>query len=291
MNSKYIIITPAKNEAKYIEKTLDSVINQSIKPIIWIIVDDGSTDNTAEIVKSYQAKFPFIKLVNRASEEKRNFGNKVYAIQRGFEEVTDIEYKYYCNLDADVSFEPDYFEILLKKFEENPKLGITGGKVFDLIDGSFHYQGYELHSVAGPIQFFRKECYESFGGYKPFKTGFIDGHAEMSARMNGWVTETIPELMVKHYRPVGTAKGNILKVIYEGGKLEYKFGYSYFYHLLRTLKLIKQKPLFIGSLASMAGYFVCLLNREKKLVDKDFIKFVHKEQNERLLTKFKSIFS
>jgi poly-beta-1,6-N-acetyl-D-glucosamine synthase len=288
--ANYIIITPAKNESEYIGKTIESVVNQSVKPLVWVIVDDGSTDSTAEIVKSYQNRFPFIKLVNRASEEKRNFGNKVFAIKRGFEEVKDLDYKYYCNLDADVSFESDYFEVLVNKLEENNKLGICGGKVFDLVDGVFQEQSYELHSVAGPTQFFRKECYESFGGYQPFKSGFIDGHAEMSARMNGWITQTFPELQVKHYRPAGTAKGNVLKVIYEGGKLEYKFGYSYVYHLLRTLKLIKQKPLIIGSLASMAGYLYCVVKREKKLVDKDFIRFAHKEQNERLITKIRSIF-
>jgi glycosyltransferase involved in cell wall biosynthesis len=287
--SNYIIITPAKNEAKYISKTIESVIYQSLKPLIWVIVDDGSTDSTGEIVKSYQTRFPFIKLVNRASEEKRNFGNKVFAIKRGFEEVKDLYYKYYCNLDADVSFENNYFEELLKRFEINPKLGICGGKLFDLVNGEFLEQSYENHSVGGPVQFFRKECYESFGGYQPFKTGFIDGHAEMSARMNGWITQTFPELQVKHYRPAGTAKGNVLKVIYEGGKLEYKFGYSYLYHLLRTLKLIKQKPLIIGSLASMAGYLFCIISREKKLVNKEFIRFAHKEQNERIITKIRSL--
>lgn len=290
-NSNYIIITPAKNESEYIGKTIESVIHQTVKPLVWVIVDDGSTDNTAEIVKSYQGKNPFIKLVNRASEEKRNFGNKVFAIRRGFEEVAKLNYKYYCNLDADISFESNYFEVLIKKFDENPKLGICGGKVYDLVDGSFHFQGYELHSVAGPIQFFRKECYESFRGYQPFKVGFIDGHAEMSARMNGWITQTFPELQVKHYRPAGTAKGNVLKVIYQGGKLEYKFGYSYIYHLLRTLRLIKQKPVILGSLASLAGYLVCIMKREKKLVGKEFIKFAHKEQNERLMMKIKSFFN
>jgi glycosyltransferase involved in cell wall biosynthesis len=290
-NSNYIIITPAKNESEYIRKTIESVIHQTVKPLVWVIVDDGSTDNTAEIVKSYQGKNPFIKLVNRASEEKRNFGNKVFAIRRGFEEVEKLNYGYYCNLDADISFESNYFEVLLRKFEEDKKLGICGGKVYDLVDGSFHYQGYELHSVAGPVQFFRRECYESFGGYQPFKVGFIDGHAEISARMQGWTTQTFPELEVKHYRPAGTAKGNILKVIYEGGKLEYKFGYSYIYHLLRTLRLIRQNPLVLGCFASMAGYLSCIFKREKKLVDKNFIKFVHKEQMDRLMMKIRSVFS
>jgi hypothetical protein len=159
--------------------------------------------------------------------------------------------------------------------------------LFDLVGDSFNEQSYENHSVGGPVQFFRKECYESFGGYQPFKTGFIDGHAEISARMNGWETQTFPELKVKHYRPAGTAKGNVLKVIYEGGKLEYKFGYSYIYHLLRTLKLVKKRPILVGSIVSLWGYLECLVKREPKMVDENFVKFVHKEQKERILERLK----
>jgi glycosyltransferase involved in cell wall biosynthesis len=286
----YIIITPAKNEAKYLSKTIESVVNQTIKPIIWVIVDDGSTDSTSEIVKSYQKRFPFIKLVNRASEEKRNFGNKVYAIQRGFEEVKDIDYRFYCNLDADISFETNYFEELLTQFEKNAKLGICGGKLFDLVNGEFLEQSYENHSVGGPVQFFRRECYERFKGYQPFKGGFIDGHAEISARMHGWETQTFPILKVKHYRPAGTAKGSRLKMRYEGGKFEYRFGYSYLYHFIRTLGTFKYKPYIIGGIYGLAGYLSCAVKGEPKLVDKDFVSFVRNEQYARLNSKLNSMF-
>lgn len=289
-NRSYIIITPAKNESEFIGKTIDSVVNQTVKPLVWVIVDDGSTDNTTEIVKPYEEKYSFIKLVNRASEEKRNFGNKVFAVRRGFEEVQHINYTYYCNLDADVSFESNYFEVLLKKFEENPRLGICGGKVYDLVNDSFHFQGYELHSVAGPTQFFRKECYESFSGYQSFESGFIDGHAEISARMNGWITQTFPELKVKHYRPAGIAKGSKLKMKFEGGRFEYRFGYSYSYHLIRSVGTFKNRPFLIGGLASMIGFLSCLLKAEEKVVDIDFIRFVRNEQSRRLKKKLKSVF-
>ncbi|MBI5661138.1 MAG: glycosyltransferase family 2 protein [Ignavibacterium album] len=278
----YIIITPAKNEEKFIEKTIQSVINQTIKPKLWVIVDDGSTDATAEIVKKYLIDYPFIKLIHRETSNERHFGNKVYAIRRGFEEIKDIEYQFYCNLDADVSFESDYFEFLLKKFAENPKLGICGGKVYDLINGRFVPQKYENHSVAGPVQFFRKECYESFGGYQIFKSGFIDGHAEISARKNGWVTQTFPELMVRHYKPAGVAKGSLWKIRYEGGKFEYKFGYSYLYHLLRTISTINSFRSFFGAISCMFGYLICVIKGDEKLVDDDFIKFVRFEQKQRL---------
>ena len=279
---KYIVITPAKNEEKFIEKSIQSVINQTVLPLRWIIVDDGSTDGTAEIVKKYLDKYPFIKLVQRENSIERHFGNKVYAIRRGFEEVKNIDYDFYCNLDADVSFEPNYFEFLLNKFKENPKLGICGGKVFDLIDGKFIPQKYENHSVAGPIQFFRRECYESFGGYQPFKVGFIDGHAEISARKNGWITQTFPELTVRHYKPAGSAKGNLWKIKFEGGKFEYRFGYLYVYHLIRNLSTVKSFSSLKAAIASILGYLDCLIKREEKLVNSDFIRYVHFEQKERI---------
>ena len=286
MNSSYIIITPARNEGKYIINTIESVINQSVKPILWIIVNDNSTDQTSEIVEKFVKKYPFIRLIENSGSRDRNFNNKVYAIRNGFKIVENVDYKYYCNLDADVSFEPNYFEFLLKKFEENPKLGICGGRVCDLINGKFEAQKTGLHSVSGPVQFFRKECYESFGGYQPFKSGFVDGYAEISARMNGWETRTFPDLKVKHYRPTGTAKGSRLKIKYEGGKMEYRFGYSYSYHLLRALFRIKEKPFFLGTVSSLLGYISSFINNEKRPVPNDFISYVRKEQKTRLKNEF-----
>lgn len=282
---QYIIITPAKNEEEFIEKTILSVINQTVLPLKWVIVDDGSTDSTAKIVKNYAEKYNFIRLLQREKENSRNFGSKVYAIRRGLEEIKNIDYNLYCNLDADVSFEPNYFEFLLSKFNENPRLGICGGKVYDLINDKFIAQSYDNHSVAGPTQFFRKECYESFGGYQAFKLGFIDGHAEISARMNGWETRTFPEIKVKHYRPAGTAKGSKLKIKFIGGKFEYLFGYSYTYHLIRSINSFRQRPFILGGLSSMAGYLSCVIKKENRLVDNNFIKFVQKEQFERLKKK------
>ncbi len=232
--------------------------------------------------------YPFIKLVQREKDDSRNFGNKVYAIRRGFEEIDNLDYDYYCNLDADVSFETDFLETLIKKFENDPKLGICGGRIYDLVKGKFREQKSELHSVAGPVQFFRRTCYESFGGYQPFKSGFIDGHAEISARMHGWETRTFLELKVQHYRPAGTVKGSRLKIKYEGGKFEYRFGYSYLYHFLRSLSTFRHKPFILGGIASMIGFLSCIVKCEKRLVEKDFINFVREEQSDRLTNKFKS---
>lgn len=285
----YIIITPAKNEEKFIEKTIQSVISQTVLPVRWVIVDDGSTDRTAEIVKKYLKDYPFIRLVQRERSIERHFGNKVFAIRRGFEEVEDIDYEYYCNLDADVSFEPDYFEFLLKKFDKNPKLGVCGGKVYDLVDGQFVPQKYENHSVAGPVQFFRRCCYESFGGYPVSPIGFVDGYAEISARMKGWETMTFEKKIVHHHRRMGTYRGSKLRHHYEGGKIEYLFGYYYPYHLLRNFPMIFYKPYIVGYLSKILGYLVPLFRKDKRIVDNSFINYLHKEQKSRILNYFKKV--
>lgn len=281
-NHKYIIITPAKNEEKYIEKTIQSVIRQTVLPIKWVIVDDGSSDRTTEIVKRYLPDFPFMSLVQREKSEKRNFASKVDAIKIGFKEVKNIDYNFYCNLDADVSFDSNYFEFLLKKFEEDPKLGICGGKVYDFINGKFIPQRYENHSVAGPVQFFRRECYECFGGYPTSKIGFIDGFAEISARMNGWITKTFTEKVVYHYRPVGEHRGNKLIRLFQGGKIEYYYGYYYPYHILRNLPRIFNKPFLIGYLAILLGYLAPLVKSEKRFIDENFKKYLKNEQKSRI---------
>jgi glycosyltransferase involved in cell wall biosynthesis len=287
MKNNYIIITPAKNEEKYIEKTILSVINQTVLPLKWVIVDDGSTDSTSDIVKKYLPDYPFIALVQKEKTDTRNFGNKVYAIRRGFEEVQDLNYDYYCNLDADVSFGQNYFEFLLKKLADNPRLGICGGRLYDLINGKFIGHKSQLHSVGGPIQFFRRECYESFGGYLPSPIGFIDGHAEISARMNGWQTNTFNEISVKHYRVTGMNRGGILKHRFQGGKIEYLFGYLYIYHIIRNLKTLFDKPFFLGYMFTLVGYHLSMIKQEERLVDKKFIKFVHTEQWNRIIEIFK----
>lgn len=284
----YIIITPAKNEEKFIEKTMQSVISQKVLPMRWVIVDDGSTDRTADIVKNYLKEYTFIQLVQREQNIERNFGNKVYAIRRGFEEVKDLDYEFYCNLDADVSFEPDYFEFLLKKFNDNPKLGVCGGKVYDLINGKFIPQKYENHSVAGPIQFFRRECYESFGGYPISEIGFIDGFAEISARFNGWETQTFTDKIVYHHRPMGTFRGNSLKRHFQSGQIEYLFGYYYPYHILRNLPRIFIKPYFVGYITILLGYLKSLLSKKKRFVSKSLMRYIHKEQKQRILGYFRT---
>ena len=131
---KYALITPARNEEKFIEKTIQSVIGQTIQPQHWIIVNDNSTDHTGEIAQKYADAHDFIQVIHTTGDAKRNFGSKVKAVTYAFEQLADVEFDYIGNLDADISFDPDYYENILRKLEENPKLGLAGGTRFDLVD-------------------------------------------------------------------------------------------------------------------------------------------------------------
>lgn len=288
---KYIIITPAKNEAKFVRYTLESVINQTIKPLKWIIVDDGSTDSTPDIINDYVSKYSFIKLVQRDKTDSRNFGSKVHAIREGFKELPDLEYDYYCNLDADVSFEPDYFEKLLNKFETNSKLGICGGKVYDLVNDHFVRQQSGEDSVAGPIQFFRKECYEEINGYTYSKVGLVDAIAEITARMRGWETKTFPELIVKHHRKTSSANNNKYSTALREGKTDFYLGYHPVWHIIRSIARIHTSPFIIGSILRTYSFILCYLTKEERNISLEFISFIRKEEFKKIKNTLNTLFA
>ena len=136
----YVIITPARNEADLIEVTLKSVANQTVRPLKWVVVSDGSTDGTDDIVARYSKEYPWIQLVRTPERKERNFAGKVFAFNTGYAEVKNLDYKVIVSLDGDISFEPDYFEFLLTKIAEDPNLGLTGTPFQELSGGGFDNQ-------------------------------------------------------------------------------------------------------------------------------------------------------
>src|SRR6204780_1487083 len=146
----YVLVTPARNEEALIEKTIQSVIAQTVLPTKWAIVNDGSTDNTESIVSRYAANHPWIELVNLPAHRDRSFAGKVHAFNAGQERVKDLDYEVIGNLDSDVSLDPDHFEFLLAKFQNEPRLGVAG-TIFreeggynsgtDSLEGQFYVSG------------------------------------------------------------------------------------------------------------------------------------------------------
>ena len=219
----YVLITPARNEADYIELTIQSMIAQTSLPLKWVIVSDGSTDGTDDIVKKYLQAYPWIELVRTPERKERHFAGKVMAFNAGYEKVKNLTYDIIGNLDADLSFEKDYFEFLLSKFVENPKLGVAGTPFVE--DGKhYDFRFASTDHVSGACQLFRKKCFEEIGGYIPIKGGGIDWTAVTTARMKGWQTRTFIEKTCIHHRKIGTGDSSKLMAQFKYGQKNYYLG-------------------------------------------------------------------
>jgi glycosyltransferase involved in cell wall biosynthesis len=274
----YVLITPARNEEAYIEKTIQAVISQTALPLKWIIVSDGSTDRTDEIIKSYLNNNPFMVLLQREGDTQRNFGSQVRAFNTGYERVHGLEYDYIGNLDADVSFQPDYYETILKRFLVNPRLGLGGGYIYEEQSRQFKSRsGNRKSSVAHAIQLFRRSCFEDIGGYIPLKYGGSDSYAEVMARMKKWEVQAFTDLPVYHHRPTLTAEG-ILKGSFRQGRMDHSLGGSPFFEIFKCVGRINVKPYGLYSASRLAGFLWGYFRRDKGSVSTDFMKHLRSEQ-------------
>ena len=286
--ANYVLITAARNEEAYIEKTIKSVVSQTILPKRWVIVSDGSTDCTDIIVKKYLKSYDFIQLLRKENDSSRNFASKVYAIRAGIEHLSDIEYDFIGNLDADISFQKNYYERILTKFRENPRLGIAGGILFEAFRGKWIRQFTSTRwSVSGPIQMFRRQCYEDICGYIPLKLGGEDTFAEVMARMRGWEIKTFPDIKVFHHRRTGTENSNILSARFIQGVREYSSGNHLLFEMAKCISRVREKPYLLGSLLRAIGYFYAFIRKEPKVVSNNIICYTRHEQIERLIAIFR----
>jgi glycosyltransferase involved in cell wall biosynthesis len=277
----YILITPARDEAKFIELTLRSVVAQTVWPLKWIIVSDGSTDGTDEIVSKYIPANPWIELIRMPERRDRHFAGKAGAFNAGYAKVADLKYDVIGNLDADVSFEKGYFEFLMQKFAENSRLGVAGTP---FREGSFQYdyRFTSIEHVSGQCQMFRRECFEQIGGYVPRKIGGIDLVAVITARMQGWQTRTFPEKTYLHHRQMSTATQSALMVPFKGGRADYVLGSHPIWEFFRCIYQTTRPPVLLGGVLRLAGFMWAMVNQVERQVPADFIKFRRKEQMHRL---------
>ena len=281
----YVLISPARNEARFIEDTILSVIAQTVRPLKWVIVSDGSTDGTDEIVKRFLQDNSWIELVRMPERRARHFAGKVGSFNEGYDRVRGSAYEIIGNLDADISFEKGYFEFLLHKFAEDSRLGVAGTPFVE--DGeSYDYRFTSVEHVSGACQLFRRKCFEEIGGYKPIKGGGIDWVAVTTARMKGWRTRTFTEMVCHHHRPMGTATSGKLLAWYKLGRQDYYLGGHPFWEFLRSCLQMKNKPYVIGGGLLFVGFAWALVTRTKKEVDADLIVFHRREQMQRLYSMF-----
>jgi poly-beta-1,6-N-acetyl-D-glucosamine synthase len=287
---KYVLITPARNEGRFIAKTLDSVVAQTLLPERWVIVDDGSTDQTAEIVESYAKRHSWIELIQRPQRQDRSFAGKVHAFNAGLERVRSLEFEVIGNLDADVSFEPDYLEFLTQRLSEDPTLGVAGTPFtqdgdYDTARDSFEGENH----VAGGCQLFRRQCFQEVGGYIPNPAGGIDWIAVTTARMKGWKTRSFPEKRFHHYRTLGSADRSSIAASFSYGEKDYYLGGSPVWQLFRVAYRMTKRPIVIDGLALLSGYCWAALRRIERPVSRELMRFHRREQMMKLKAVFRAL--
>ncbi|HLJ78639.1 MAG TPA: glycosyltransferase family 2 protein [Acidobacteriaceae bacterium] len=277
----FVLITPARNEAKYIGLTLRSMVAQTCKPLRWVIVSDGSTDGTDDIVRGYSSDHPWIELLRMPERKERHFAGKVHAFQAAYTHLSVLDFEVVGNLDGDVSFEPDHFEYLVGQMAEHPELGVAGAP---FREGSFQYdfRFSNIENVWGGCQLFRRRCFEDIGGYMPLKGGCIDHVAVLSARQRGWQTRTFPERVCLHHRPMGTALHGGLKAKFRLGAKDYSVGNHPVWQIARSLYQTTKPPYLFGGIALGAGYAWSAIRRSSVPVPRELVHFVRREQMGRL---------
>ena len=278
----YVVVTPAWNEAEFIERTLKSMITQTVPPLAWVIVSDGSTDETDTIVAGYAAKYSWIGLLRMPERKERHFAGKVHAFNAGYAAVKGLDFDVVGNIDADISFTEDHLEYLLGKFSENRALGMAGTAYVEDSSQVYDYDVVNIEDISGACQLFRRRCFEEIGGYIPIKGGGIDSAAVYTARMKGWETRTFPEKAFFHHRKRWTGQGTLLAGFFKSGKRDYNLGGHLVWELFRSVYQMKRKPFVIGGLLLLSGYLSLFLTGAERPVSRELVAFRRKEQMQRL---------
>jgi glycosyltransferase involved in cell wall biosynthesis len=280
----YALITSAKNEELYLERTICSVLAQTIRPVTWVIVDDGSGDRTPVIAEAYARRNPWITLVRRRGGASRSFASKATSFAVGYGRLKEVSFEYLGNLDADISFEPDYYERLFDLFEKDVSLGIAGGRFYDVgANGRLRAVTNSPDSVRGAVQMFRRRCYQDVGGYLSLPMGGIDSAAEIMARMKGWKVRTFANIIVLHLRPTGSGMGSSLEALVRRGLQDHSLGYAGMFEAARCWARMKEWPYVIASLAVLLGYCWAWLRGKPPALPAEAVSFLRREQRFKLI--------
>jgi glycosyltransferase involved in cell wall biosynthesis len=278
--NKYVIVSPVRDEEQYIERTITSVICQTIQPAEWIIVDDGSRDRTARIIDDYAEKYPWIKAAHRADRGSRIPGTGVMeAFYDGYQSLRSAGWDFIVKLDGDVGLEPDYFQRCFECFNDDPKLGICGGVMYCPEKGNLRPESGPVFHVRGPIKLYRRACWEAIGGL--IKAPGWDTVDEAQANRLGWRSRSFADLKVIHYRPTGAAQGAWRDGV-KMGRAAYISGYHPLFMIARCIKRIFQKPYFVVAIAHGYGFVTGYLKYVPQVKDQGLIRYVRDEQLRRL---------
>ena len=279
--TRYVVITPARDEVQYIADTITSMVNQTVRPVEWVIVDDGSTDATGEIIDRFAVQHSWITALHRPNRGIRE--NNVGAIEAffdGYRVLKFADWEFLVNLDGDLSFGTDYFERCLDQFREDPVLGIGGGQLYHVENGVAKTESTPLFHVRGATKIYRRSCWDAMGGLR-IGPGW-DTIDEIKANMLGWRTRNFPNIQAEHRRPTGAAEG-VWRDAVKNGRAEYFSGYHPLFMLVKCVKRVLQKPYLIGAAGLLYGFTSAYLKRDPKVEDRALIDYLRKQQMKRLL--------
>ena len=264
------------------------MVRQSLKPVRWIIVDDGSSDRTAEIVEGYAREHSYIQLLRLAGGQARQPGARVVrAFNRGYEAVQSIDYEFIVKLDCDLSFEPEYFERLSEKFLADPKLAIASGVYLEAPDGvTWREVAMPPYHAAGASKVIRRTCFEQIGGFVPAR-GW-DTVDEIRAMARGWRTGHFRELKMWHWKPEGSGIGSMRTSVMHG-EIFYRTGGSKMFFLMKVLHRLGRRPFLVGGLALFWGYLRSMVSHEERLVTVEEARCYRAVLKARLTGKFRAM--
>jgi biofilm PGA synthesis N-glycosyltransferase PgaC len=277
---RYVIVTPVRDEAKYVAATIESVTAQTIRPVEWIIVNDGSTDRTGDIIDRYSAEFSWIRVVHRSNRGFRKAGGGVVeAFYDGFNALHSDDWEFIVKLDGDLTFSPEYFERCFERFSERPRLGIGGGEIYHDVEGDLKREANPKFHVRGATKIYRRPCWEAIGGL--WVAPGWDTIDEVKANMLGWETSSFEDLRLLHHRFTGSADGKLRDRIKHGIAC-YVSGYHPLFVGASCVYRLFQKPYFIGSVAICYGYVKGFCTRTPQVNDARLIHYTRAQQLRRL---------
>jgi biofilm PGA synthesis N-glycosyltransferase PgaC len=262
---RYVIISPVKDEERYVEFTLESLTAQTLKPVLWVLVDDGSKDSTPEIINRYLSGHPFIRLVKNPRAGIRQPGSAVIrAFNFGYDSIGETDYDFIVKLDCDLSFEPDYFEKLLWRFIDDKRLGIASGGYLEMDKaGVWKEVGMPSYHAAGACKVLRRKCFEEIGGF--IVAAGWDTVDEIRAMAGEWKTSHFTDLRIKHHKPEGSGIGAI-RTSFMHGEIYYLTGGSKLFFCIKVLHRLGARPYVLSALVLFRGYIKAMIKRKPLLV-------------------------
>jgi glycosyltransferase involved in cell wall biosynthesis len=278
----YVLVTPVRDEVATLGRTIEAVTRQILRPKEWIIVSDGSTDGTNEIVEVAARAHDWIRLLALPVRPERSFAAVVHNTEVGIEALRCRDYEFLGLLDADLYFQPNYFETLVGRFDANARLGLAGGVVIDLGRPRDRFPR-NRKEVPGAVQFFRRTCFERLGGLVAIPEGGWDCLTCAMARMSGFETQVFTDLIVDHLKPRNVSQGGPLRRLWQLGVRDYAIGYDPFLELFKCISRAAEPPFPGSSFARLAGYCAARIERRPRVVPSHVIAFLRKEQRHRLL--------